>query len=313
MSVMMKPRVTIGICVRNCEDFIGEAINSVANQDFSHESMETIIVDDGSQDKTLSVISRYKSKMDMQVKIFRQEWKGLGSARNIVVDNASGEYIIWVDGDMLLSTDYVSKQVKFMEQNHKVGIAKGRYDLSPGANLLATLEIYSRAASKMVNFNYNDKAHAKSMGTGGCIYRVKAIRQVGGFDEKISGYGEDLDAEYRIRKAGWLFFITDAQFRDYERRGMTWKQLWARYLQRGFDMCYFSRKNKNMITLYKTSPVATFFAGFFHSLKIYRLTRHKVAFLLPIQYMVKSTAWFLGFIRGRIIRLEGKETRQSDL
>jgi len=297
---MMKPKVTIGVCVRNCEDFIGEAIDSIANQDFPHESMETIIVDDGSQDKTLSLISRYESKMEMQVKIFRQEWKGLGSARNIVVDNARGEYIIWVDGDMLLSNDYVSKQVEFMEQNHNVGIAKGRYALAPGANLLATLEIYSRAASKMVDFNYDDKAHAKSMGTGGCIYRVKAIRLVGGFDEKIRGYGEDFDAECRIRTAGWLLFITDAEFRDYERRGMTWKQLWARYLQRGFDMCYFLHKNRDMMTLYKMSPIAAFFAGLFHSFRIYKLTRRKVALLLPLQYMIKNIAWSLGFMKAQL-------------
>jgi len=91
-----------------------------------------------------------------------------------------------------------------MDKNPKVAIAKGQYTLAPGSNLLAKLEIYSRAASKMVDLGYADKAHAKSMGTAGCIYRTKVIKQTGGFDENIKGYGEDLDAEYRIRMAGWL-------------------------------------------------------------------------------------------------------------
>ncbi|MEM5867131.1 MAG: glycosyltransferase [Candidatus Aenigmatarchaeota archaeon] len=42
---------------------------------------------------------------------------------NVVVKNASGKYIIWVDCDMILPKDHVQKQVEFMEQNPKVGIA----------------------------------------------------------------------------------------------------------------------------------------------------------------------------------------------
>jgi len=293
----MKPKVTIGVCVRNCEDFIREAIESIIGQDYPHDLMEVIFVDDGSQDKTFSIISRYESKLDLQAKIVRQEWRGLGSARNIVVDNTNGEYIVWVDGDMLLPSDYVSKQAEFMERHPRVGIAKGRYSLAPGPNLLATLEIYSRAASKMVDFNYSYRAHAKSMGTGGCIYRVKALRQVGGFDEENRGYGEDFDVECRIRAAGWLLSITDVEFRDYERRGITWKQLWLKYSQRGFDMRYFLHKNRDIMPIYKMLPIAAFLSGLNHAFSIYKLTRHEVAFLLPLQYLVKNTAWFLGYIK----------------
>jgi len=48
----MKPIATIGVCVRNCEATIKEVINSIINQDFPHELMEVIIVDDGSEDRT---------------------------------------------------------------------------------------------------------------------------------------------------------------------------------------------------------------------------------------------------------------------
>lgn len=295
----MKPEVTVGVCVRNCEDFIKEAVDSIIKQDFPHDSMEVIFVDDGSEDETLSIIYSYVSKMDMQVKVFHREWKGLGSARNMVLDNASGDYIVWVDGDMVLPREYVRKQVEFMEQNHKVGIAKGKQALEPGGNLLATLETYSRAASRMVDFN-SEKARSKSMGTGGCIYRVKAIKHVGGFDENIQGYGEDWDAECRIRKSGWLLCTTDVQFRDYERGRIFWKDLWRRYLQRGYDLHRFSHRKKAMINFYRMLPPAAFLAGLLHSVKIYRLTSRKVTFLLPLQYVFKMTAWCLGFIRSSL-------------
>jgi len=183
-----------------------------------------------------------------------------------------------------------------MKRYSKVGIAKGKQALEPGGNLLATLETYSRAASRMVDYS-SEKAQYKSMGTGGCIYRVNAIRQVGGFDENITGYGEDFDAEYRIRKAGWLLCTTDVRFLDYERGRISWKDLWRRYFQRGYDVRRLSRKRRAMTNFYKMLPPATFLAGLFHSVKIYRLTSRKVAFLLPIQYVFKMTAWWLGFIR----------------
>lgn len=292
----MKPKVTVGICVRNCEDFIKEAIDSIINQDFPHELMEVIFVDDGSKDKTLSIIKSYAPIMDMQVNVFHQEWKGLGSARNVVVDNAGGNYIVWVDADMMLTRDYVRKLVEFMERNPKVGIAKGKYGLAPGANLVSTLEIYSRAASKMVDFNY--KVKTCSMGTGGSIYEVKAMKHVGGFNENIKGYGEDWDIEYRIRAAGWLLSTVHVEFRDYERRGVSWKDLWSRYFRRGHDTHHLLNRKRGMIDFYKMLPPAAFLAGLLHSLTIYKLTRRKVVFLMPLQNTFKMVAWCLGYFRG---------------
>ena len=292
----MNHKITIGVCVRNCEATVGEAINSILDQDYSHELMEVIFVDDGSKDGTLGAILNSLPRLKMHVKVFHHEWKGLGFSRNLVVDNASGEYIVWLDGDMVLSKDYVRKLVQLMDRNPKVGIAKGKYSLAPGANLIATLEIYSRAAGKMVDFN--SRVKTCSMGTGGGIYRVKAIRQVGGFDENIKGYGEDWDAESRIRAAGWLLRIIEAQFRDYERRGLAWKDIWRKYLRRGYDSHYFFHKKKGIIKLYKWTPFAAFFSGLFHSLILYKLTHKEKVFLLPIQYTFKMTAWCLGFLKG---------------
>jgi len=293
----MKPKVTIGICVRNSESFIEEAIDSIINQDYQHELMEVILVDDGSTDRTLQVILFAIPKMKMGVKVFHQRWKGLGATRNTVVDNARGDYIVWVDGDMILSHDYIRKLVEFMDENLDVGIAKGKYELTPGDNWLSTLEIYSRAASKMVDFNCGAKAYSRSLGTGGSIYRIEALKQIRGFDENLRGYGEDWDAECRIRKTGWSFYTTNVQFRDYERRGITWNDLWYRNVKRGYGLHNFLEKNRGMINLYKMLPPAAFLSGLFHALTIYKLTHRKIVFLLPLQYIFKASALWLGYIK----------------
>ena len=295
----MKPRVTIGVCVRNCEDYVKEAIESIMGQDFPHELLEVIFVDDGSEDKTLSIIQEYASKMDIAAKVFHTSWKGLGHARNIVSTNAKGSFILWVDGDMVLSRNFVRKLVELMEQNPEVGIAKGNQALEPGRNLLGTLETYSRAAGRMADYQ-SEKSHLKALGTGGSIYRIEAIRKEGGFDESLRGYGEDWDMEIRVRAAGWSLRTVDAEFFDYERRKLTLKSLWKRYWLRGYYTHYFLHKNRGLITHYKMVPFAAFLAGLLHSRKLFRLTNRMSVYVLPFQYLFKMSAWYSGFIRSHM-------------
>ena len=58
----MKPKVTLGICARNAEKSIALALKSVIRQDFPHELMEIVFVDDGSEDNTLKIVEFCESK-----------------------------------------------------------------------------------------------------------------------------------------------------------------------------------------------------------------------------------------------------------
>jgi len=294
----MKPKVTIGVCVRNSEDLIKEAIESIIDQDYPHEIMEVIFVDDGSEDKTLSIIESYVQKMDMPTKVFHQEWKGLGPARNVIVNNAGGKYIVWVDGDMILSMDFVRKQVMFMEKNPKVGIAKARYGFSNNENLVQFFENICYAA---VDHLHGGKSTSRTLGSGGSIYRIDAIRQVGGFDDNLTGVGEDMDAEFRVRCAGWLLFLgSPAIF--YERRRKTLKALWDEGFWYGHGGNFTLQKNKSAFNFLKMTPFAGLFAGAWYSTVGYKLTRKKAVILLPLQYAFKRMAWCCGFVKGQIDR-----------
>ena len=278
--------------MRNSENIIREAIDSIINQDYPHEITEVIFVDDGSVDKTLSVIESYVPKMDMVTKVFHQKWKGLGVGRNVIVNNASGKYIVWVDGDMVLSRDFVREQVMFMEKNPSVGIGKGRYGMYVQANLLETLENMEFVAT---NFRRGGKTDSTPLGAGGSIYRLEAIRQVGGFDPNITGSGEDHDAEYRVRAAGWLLDTTSAVF--YERRRKTRKSLWDEYFWHGRSGPYLLGKSRRISNLYKFWPPVVFAIEFCRIARAYKLTRRKAALLLPLHYTFKRTAWILGFLK----------------
>ncbi len=291
----MIPTVTIGVCARNSERFIGEAISSIMSQDFPHDQMRLVMVDDGSEDGTLSVMRHYVPKLDFPAVIFSTPWRGLGNARNTIVANSVGDFILWVDADMVLSPVFLRKLVEFMEENPKAGIVKGRQELSPGKNLLSTLELYSRAGGRMVDYQ-SPKGKFKVVGTGGALYRRLAIDQVGGFDPKLRGYNEDWDLELRIRRAGWSLHTANVTFSDYERYGLTWKSLWSRYWLRGYHTYYFLRKNRGLIKHYRMFPPSAFLSGLINSLKLFKMTRQKAVFLIAFQSAFKMTAWYAGFV-----------------
>lgn len=292
---MSRPIVTIGVCVRNSASTIHETIKSIMSQDYSHELMEVIFVDDGSQDNTLKIIRSYAPKMDMKVKIFHHKWKGLGYSRKVVVDNACGDYIIWVDGDMILPSDFVSKQVKFMETHREVCIGKGRYTLYNTDSLVAYLE----NLSAIVGLKNLRKNAYVPLGTGGSIYRVKAIKKVGGFNEALKGVGEDMDIELRVIKAGWKLSLTSAFF--YERRRERWYDLWREYFWHGYGGSKIINriKESRRVVCKFFLPVAIL-TIISQAIMAYKMTHKKAVFLLPFHWIFKRIAWLTGFLMGHI-------------
>jgi glycosyltransferase involved in cell wall biosynthesis len=288
----IEPRVTIGLCARNAQNIIGHAIDSILAQDFPKESMEIIFVDDGSEDGTLSIMRNYASKTRIRSKIFGGTRIGLGKARNTVVWNAIGEYIIWVDADIVLPVDHVRKQVGFMEKNPKVAIAGARFYGLPEKDLLITLQNLEWTAVNYINIR-KLKLNTSCAVCGGTIYRTEAIRQIGGFDTKVTGAGEDEELEWKISKSGWKVQKgTDTFF--FEKRKKGWKAIWNQFFWYGYGKHYLIHKNITLIT------PSQLLEGLVLSVIAYRLTRKKVAFLLPIQYYFKRIAWFFGFSKAHL-------------
>ena len=285
--------------MKNGENSIKQTLDSIVAQDYPHEELELVFVDDGSEDNTLSIIKEFVATHDISSKVFHTSWKGLGHARNMIAANASGDYILWVDGDMILERGYVQKQVDFLKDHPGIGVAKGVQALEPAANLLATLEMYSRAVGKMIDFT-NAKTRPMALGTGGAIYRIGALKEAGGFDENLRGYGEDLDIELRLRSLNYLLSTNEAKYFDYERLGLTWHSLWRRYWRRGYCSHYFYHKHRGLFKSYKNSVFASFLLGLFHARKLFKLTGKKAFFFLPFVYGFRSVAWNGGFIESHL-------------
>ena len=104
--------VSVVIPVYNVEKYLPKCIDSVINQ--TYQNLEIILVDDGSTDSSGVICDKY-AQTDSRIKVIHQANSGQGSARNNGMDNASGEYLIFVDSDDYIHPQLTEKSVEAFE------------------------------------------------------------------------------------------------------------------------------------------------------------------------------------------------------
>lgn len=93
-------KLSIIIPVYNAEDCLDRTIASIINQSIGFKNIELILVDDFSSDNSKNIICKYSNAHDNIISIFLDENHGFpGYGRNVGMDNASSEYIMFVDND----------------------------------------------------------------------------------------------------------------------------------------------------------------------------------------------------------------------
>ena len=97
-------KTSIIIPTYNEEDVILDCLRSLEMQSFT--DFEIIVVDDGSTDKTLQVMSDLRSKIN-DLRILKQNHQGPGAGRNLGSKHAKGEILVFVDSDMTFDHDFI--------------------------------------------------------------------------------------------------------------------------------------------------------------------------------------------------------------
>lgn len=103
---MSEPYISVVMPMYNLENYITDTVNSVLDSDY--ENFELICVDDGSTDNTAALCGKI-AEDNPKIKLILTENRGVSSARNTGLYNASGKYVVFMDGDDML-------------KNHALGI-----------------------------------------------------------------------------------------------------------------------------------------------------------------------------------------------
>lgn len=108
---MERELVSVVIPVYNCEEYLQKCVDSVLCQ--TYESLELILVDDGSPDKSGEICDEYGQK-DSRVRVYHGENQGECAAREKGMHLASGRYLAFIDSDDYVDPDYLEVLMKRM-------------------------------------------------------------------------------------------------------------------------------------------------------------------------------------------------------
>jgi glycosyltransferase involved in cell wall biosynthesis len=194
--------ISVIIPTYNRASFLGEAIQSVLNQDYfvrnGPSSFELLVIDDGSTDNTEEIVRSFANKM----RYYFQEHKGVSAARNLGLDLARGDYISFLDSDDLWKKEKISIQTSFM-------------NAFPKAKVCYTEEIWKRHGV----FVNPKKKHRKYSGwifgrvlplclisLSSALFRREVFDKVGKFDEELLAC-EDYDFGLRLALKYPVYFL----------------------------------------------------------------------------------------------------------
>lgn len=190
----IKDKVSIIVPIYNVERYIERCVTSLINQDYAN--IEIILVDDGSPDNSAAIIDNLCQR-DKRIRIIHKENGGVSSARNAGVNAATGDYIMFVDGDDWVEYNYVSYFLNLIKVNQcAVGMNTNNFYVD--SSIHTSDNMYTVSAEKAIEWIYMGRLFVAVWNK---IYSAKILRETGvRFNDEI-WYGE-----------GMLFNIEILQF-----------------------------------------------------------------------------------------------------
>lgn len=258
------PKVSIIMGAYNCEETIGEALESIINQ--TYRNIEIIICNDCSSDNTLQVLKRYEEKYSDVIKVLSNDNNiTLAPTLNKCLKYVTGKYIARQDGDDFSDLDRIRQQVEFLEENLE-------YDLV-GTNMISFDSNGENGVHKLKNIpNKNDLIKY------GVTFSHATIMMKREVMEELNGYSS---AWYAV------------QAEDYE--------LWSRFFENGYKgynldrNLYYVRED---IETYKRKNIKRRLRGFVLRFKVHRrlkasiytylyIIKDIIALFIPRQVFIK--------------------------
>ena len=198
MSQASAPAVSVLMAVYNCERFVEEAVRSVLTQSFT--DFELIIVDDGSSDGSLAILSRLAAA-DPRIRLSSQPNQGIPRPANVMIGKARGRYLSLFDHDDVMVPQCLQTQVDYLEAHPEcgaVGVLQRRIDpegrpKDKRSHVSSLIQPQSRRASNFSAF----PPSVPIISNTASMVRAEAMRAIGGYREQFV-FGSDSDLWFRL-------------------------------------------------------------------------------------------------------------------
>jgi glycosyltransferase involved in cell wall biosynthesis len=179
----MTVKVSVVIPVFNKEKWIVQTLQSVASQ--TYENWECLIVDDGSTDKSFSLINSFTDATKGNWKVITTANSGQSHARNVGIEHSTGDLLAFLDADDLWLPEKLQVQVDLLNQQPQVDALFSGYAIFEMGQVGKFRIVAHHSAANMC------KDWLTMRGFGGLIESTGIIRRtallgIGGFDESLS-------------------------------------------------------------------------------------------------------------------------------
>lgn len=316
----MKLSFSIIIPVYNRPNEIDELLESLTKQDFSGD-FEILIIEDGSTIKSDVVVEKYKN--ELHLKYFFKENTGAGASRNFGMQQASGNYFIILDSDIIVPSQYLSTVKQTLENNFTDAFG------GPDAAHQSFTALQKAINYSMTSVLTTGGIRGKKNGVGKFQLRSfnlgiskKAFETTKGFSKMKTG--EDIDLTFRLWKSGFDTQLIPEAF-VYHKRKSTLQQFFKQTYAFGTARPILNRKYPGsakvtfwfpsffilgfgisiilvifgylqFLTLYGFYFVLIFFDSLFQNKNV------QVAFLSILTSFTQFLGYGLGFLQSQIFK-----------
>ncbi len=237
-------KYSIVIPVYNIENYIKNTLESALNQ--SHPADEIILVDDGSKDKTAEIIQQFiKTHASKTViKYFYQTNSGAAVARNRGVQEASGDWILFLDGDDLFLPERIAKLDNYLKTTDKKKLVMVAANEFEGNDEHGWLYKDLSAHYDQQKSLFPQLFRSCFLSTSSMSVLRSAFLETQGMDPQLRS-AQDYDLWLRLAKLGELGFITEPLSKYMLRPG----NISSNPVNRYKCLLIILEKNKHMVPL----------------------------------------------------------------
>jgi glycosyltransferase involved in cell wall biosynthesis len=226
------PAVSVLMAVHNGRAYLPEAIDSILQQTF--RDFEFIIVDDGSSDDSLAILSAYAAT-DTRIRVISQPNRGLTKSLNTALGLAIGEFIARFDADDISLPDRLQRQVNALRSNNALVLLGSEVELITPDGLRLGPRGHAR--------DHQEIRRRLLLGGGGALthpavmMRRLALEAIGGYDEAFP-VAQDLDLFLRLSEVGEVGNLAETllMWRQHDSSiNRTRAHLWAPLIARAIE------------------------------------------------------------------------------
>ncbi|MFA7630445.1 MAG: glycosyltransferase, partial [Candidatus Neomarinimicrobiota bacterium] len=260
-ETILKPmypyRFSIIVPTFNRLDEIRELLESLEKQTLGKDAFEVLVVDDGSTDDTAAYVAEKLKQGRLNLRFLSQDHQGPGPARNLGMENAQGEYYLFIDSDCIAHEGWLKAYHAALTE--KVagfgGPDRVREDFSPlqkaidysMTSFLTTGGIRGSSKKKI------SKYYPRSFNMG---VHADVVKKIGGFGSLR--HGQDIEFTHRVRKEGKVIKVMDAVV--YHKRRTSLKRFFKQVYNWGVARINLYKIDKGMLEFIHFFPfVATVF------------------------------------------------------